>query len=32
MIEIPDRYQNTASCFKEGIIIGLQKWEGCPSV
>ncbi len=22
---------NTVSYFKEGMIIGLQKWEGCPS-
>lgn len=32
MIEIPDRFNSAEVSIEEGIIIGLQKWEGCPSV
>jgi len=31
MTEISVASSNMASCFKEGMIIGLQKREGCPS-
>jgi hypothetical protein len=31
MIEIANRFNNAEASIKEGIIIGLQKWEGCPS-
>jgi hypothetical protein len=31
MIKSWNSYYDTIASFKEGIIIGLQKWEGCPS-